>query len=229
MNKQGGSNREKQEALRRQLLLYAVTDRRWLAPGERLTEVTERLIVSGVTCVQLREKKLDDAALLSEARAMLDVCRRCGVPLIINDRPDIAKQAGADGVHVGQSDGTVAEARKILGAQAIIGATAHSVSEALSAEAAGADYLGCGAVFGTATKQDTTALSIEELRRICRTVHIPVAAIGGIDAQNLRQLRGTGIAGAAVIHALYGAERKEEAAAELRRAAEQAVRGDGAV
>lgn len=213
----------KQEELRRQLLLYAVTDRRWLLPGEQLTAVTEALIRSGVTCVQLREKQMKDDALLSEARAMLAVCRRHGVPLIINDRPDIAKKAGADGVHVGQSDGTVEEARKLLGASAVIGATAHNVSEALAAEKAGADYLGCGAVFGTTTKQDTTSLPIEELRHICAAVHIPVVAIGGINAQNLEQLAGTGIAGAAVIHALYGAVFRDEAAETLRRAALRAV------
>ena len=213
------------EKLRRELLLYAVTDRRWLSPGEKLTDVTERLMISGVTCVQLREKQMDGETLLSEARAMLRVCRRHGVPLIINDRPDIAKQAGADGVHVGQSDGTVEEARKLLGDGAIIGATAHNVSEALAAEKAGADYLGCGAVFGTTTKQNTTTLPLEELRRICEAVHIPVVAIGGIDAQNLKLLKRTGVAGAAVIHALYGAIFKEEAAAALRRAAEQAVQG----
>ena len=221
-----GERMNKQEALRRSLLLYAVTDRRWLAPGESLTEITERLITSGVSCVQLREKQMRDEELLPEARAMLQVCRRHGVPLIINDRPDIAELAGADGVHVGQSDGTVGEARKILGPEAVIGVTAHNVEEALAAEKAGADYLGCGAVFGTTTKQNTTTLPIEELRRICKAVHIPVVAIGGIDVQNMELLSGTGIAGAAVIHALYGAVFQAEAAAALRRAAEQAVQGE---
>ena len=131
----------------RQLNLYAVTDRSWLKPGETLVSVTEELLKAGVTCVQLREKHMSDEEILTEASLLKDLCDRYQVPLIINDRPDLAKKSGASGVHVGLSDMGIQKARKLLGEDFIIGGSAHNVEEALAAEAAGADYLGCGAVF----------------------------------------------------------------------------------
>lgn len=134
-----------------------------------------------------------------------------GVPLIINDRPDIAKEAGADGVHVGLSDMGIEKARAYLGDGFIIGGSAHNVQEALAAQAAGADYIGCGAVFGSSTKKDATNLALKELKAICGAVSIPAVAIGGISLDNVQSLKGSGIAGVAVISGLFAAEDKQEA------------------
>lgn len=193
------------------MTLYAVTDRSWLKPGERLSDAVEELLKAGITCVQLREKKADDAFFLREALELKELCRFYHVPLIINDRPDIAKKSGADGVHVGLSDMGIERARELLGNTFIIGGSAHNVQEALEAQRAGADYIGCGAVFGSKTKPDVTALPAKELKAICRAVEIPVAAIGGIQLENVRKLAGTGIDGVAVISALFGAEDKAAA------------------
>ena len=145
----------------RQLNLYAVTDRSWLKPGETLVSVTEEILKAGVTCVQLREKHMSDEEILKEASLLKDLCDSYQVPLIINDRPDLAKKSGASGVHVGLSDMGIQKARKLLGEDFIIGGSAHNVEEALAAEAAGADYLGCGAVFGSTTKTNVTQLPVE--------------------------------------------------------------------
>ena len=137
-----------------QLRLYAVTDRSWLKPGETLAEVVETLLKAGVTCVQLREKGAEDALILQEARELKALCHRYGVPFLVNDRPDLAQAVGADGVHVGQEDTGLTEARNLLGPNALLGGSAHTVEEALAAQAAGADYLGCGAVFLLALGQN---------------------------------------------------------------------------
>ena len=197
------------------LRLYAVTDRRWLKEGEKLKDSLEELLKAGVTCVQLREKEADESFILQEAGELKELCGRYGVPLIINDRPEIAKAAGASGVHVGMSDMDIKGTRKLLGKEFIIGASAHNVKEALEAEKAGADYIGCGAVFGSSTKENVTSLSKEELKRICRAVKIPVVAIGGITHENALQLAGTGIAGVAVVSALFAAEDKTAAVREF--------------
>lgn len=141
--------------------------------------------------------------------------------MIINDDVEAALEADADGVHVGQEDMAVAEARRILGPEKIIGASAHNREEALEAQRQGADYLGSGAVFGSSTKKDATTLSREELTAVCRAVSIPVAAIGGITEENCLELAGTGVSGIAVVSALFAAADKEEAAARLRALAEK--------
>ncbi len=194
------------------MTLYAVTDRSWLQPGESLAEPVEELLKAGVTCVQLREKEADDELFIREALEIKALCGRYQVPFIINDRPDIAKQVEADGVHVGLSDMAIEKAREILGEDYVIGGSAHNVEEALAAQAAGADYIGCGAVFGSTTKTDVTTLTPERLRDICQAVDIPVVAIGGINLENVRKLSGTGIDGVAVISALFAAEDKTTAA-----------------
>lgn len=193
------------------LRLYAVTDRSWLKEGEALAGILEEMLDAGVTCVQLREKKLDDTTFLEEAKIIGALCRRYGVPFIVNDRPDIAKESGADGVHVGLSDMGIEKARAYLGDGFIIGGSAHNVQEALAAQAAGADYIGCGAVFGSSTKTDATNLSLEELQAICSAVKIPAVAIGGIRLDNVQRLKGSGIAGVAVISGLFAAEDKKQA------------------
>ena len=195
-----------------QLKLYAITDRSWLKPGETLTEVVETLLKAGVTCVQLREKEAEDAFILQEAQELNALCRRYGVPFLVNDRPDLAQTVGADGVHVGREAIGLTEARKQLGANAVLGGSAHTVEEALAAQAAGADYLGCGAVFGSGTKHNVSQMSLETLTAICQAVDIPVVAIGGVNLDNLSLLAGTGIAGVAVISGLFALEDKAAAA-----------------
>lgn len=195
-----------------QLRLYAVTDRSWLKPGETLAEVVETLLKAGVTCVQLREKGAEDALILQEARELKALCHRYGVPFLVNDRPDLAQAVGADGVHVGQEDTGLTEARNLLGPNALLGGSAHTVEEALAAQAAGADYLGCGAVFGSGTKHNVSQMPLETLTAICQAVDIPVVAIGGVSLDNLPLLADTGIAGVAVISGLFAADDKTEAA-----------------
>lgn len=195
-----------------QLRLYAVTDRSWLKPGETLAEVVETLLKAGVTCVQLREKGAEDAFILQEAQELKALCHRYGVPFLVNDRPDLAQAVGADGVHVGQEDTGLTEARNLLGPNALLGGSAHTVEEALAAQAAGADYLGCGAVFGSGTKHNVSQMPLETLTAICQAVDIPVVAIGGVSLDNLPLLADTGIAGVAVISGLFAADDKTEAA-----------------
>ena len=191
--------------------LYLVTDRSWLKAGETLAGQVEAALEAGATCVQLREKHTSKEEFLTLARELKDVCARYGVPLIINDDVEIAREVDADGVHVGQEDAACREARRILGPDKIIGVSCHTVEEAVKAQADGADYLGLGAVFATGTKDDATVMSHHELKRICQTVTIPTVAIGGINRDNILQLAGTGVDGVAVISAVFAQEDKDEA------------------
>ena len=196
------------------LHLYAITDRHWLN-GRTLASQVREVLEGGATIVQLREKSLDDVEFLAEAREIKGICDAFGVPLIINDRVAIARELGV-GVHLGQGDMALREARKMLGPDAIIGVSCKTVVQALEAEANGADYLGVGAVFPTSTKTDTRTIERATLVDICKAVKIPVVALGGITLQNARELVGTGIAGIAVISALFGAPSPRAAAQALR-------------
>lgn len=200
---------------REMMRLYAVTDRSWLN-GQTLYEQVEQALKGGVTLVQLREKGLGAEQFLQEARQIQQLCHRFGVPLIINDSIEVALAVDADGVHLGQDDDNAAQARQLLGKDKIIGVSAHNVQEALQAVQDGADYLGSGAVFGSGTKTNVSTLPMQTLREICSAVPIPVVAIGGITEQNLQQLSGSGIAGAAVVSAIFAQENIEEAAIRLR-------------
>lgn len=202
------------------LRLYAVTDRAWVGKLT-LPQQVEAALKGGVTCVQLREKNLADSSVLAEAREISALCKQYRVPFILNDNVALAAQCGADGVHLGQEDMDPAEARRILGPDAIIGVSAHNVAEAKAAVAAGADYLGCGAMFATTTKTNVTALPKETLRAICAAVGVPVVAIGGISKQNLLSLAHCGEAGVALVSAIFAAEDIEEECRELRRLAAQ--------
>lgn len=187
---------------RKLMRLYAITDRTWLN-GRTLEETVECALRGGATIVQLREKHLGDEAFLAQARALRLICTKYAVPLIINDRPDIAAACDADGVHIGQSDMDIRQARRILGVGKYIGTSAHSVEEALCAQENGADYLGAGSVFCTSTKLDAGHLPRHTLEEICRAVSIPVVAIGGITEENLPQLAGSGVDGVAVVSAVF--------------------------
>lgn len=200
--------------------LYAVTDRSWLR-GRTLHEQVEEALAGGATLVQLREKELDPETFLQEAADLAKLCHRYGVPLLINDNVEIARSSGADGVHVGQDDMEAAAVRRLLGSGMIVGVTAKTVEQALRAQEAGADYLGSGAVFGSATKLNAKPMTRETLRSICDAVSIPVVAIGGINRSNIRELAGTGIDGVAVVSGIFAAESIEEECRCLRSIAEQ--------
>ena len=187
---------------RNHLKLYAITDRSWLK-GDSLAHQVELAILGGVTMIQLREKYLQVEALEELARQVQEVCREYQIPFIINDNVDLAKKIDADGVHVGQSDMAVEQARAILGPDKIIGATAKTVEQAKIAEEQGADYLGSGAVFGSKTKTDAIPMSKELLQQICESVHIPVVAIGGITLENVEQLKDCSITGVAVVSGIF--------------------------
>lgn len=190
---------------KKHMLLYAVTDRAWTGEQTLLQQV-ELALKGGVTCVQLREKKLDRAHFLAEAMEMAALCKSYGVPFIINDDVDIAIACQADGVHVGQADMQADFVRQRVGEGMIIGVSAHSVEEAMAAVRNGADYLGVGAMFATSTKTDTHVLPKETLRDICQAVDIPVVAIGGINKGNIARLKGTGADGVALVSAIFGAK-----------------------
>ena len=194
------------------LLLYAVTDRYWL--GERtLHDVVKESLDGGVTFVQLREKHLDQAHFLEEAKDLKMLCKAYNVPFVINDNVDIALEMDADGVHV----------RAKLGPDKIIGVSAQTVEQAILAEKRGADYLGVGAVFPTSSKDDATEVSYETLKAICQAVSIPVIAIGGITKDNVAELSGSGICGIAVISAIYGQKNIKDAAANLKMAVQKII------
>ena len=199
------------------LRLYAVTDQAWAVDQGSLFRQIEEAIDGGASIVQLREKRLDEAAFLAEAEQFKDLCRRKGVVSIINDRVDIALKSGADGVHVGQKDLEAGFARDLLGPDKILGVSAHSVEEALRAQAAGADYLGVGAAFATGTKADAKPISRQTIRSITAAVDIPVVAIGGITRDNILELKNCGLDGAAVVSALFAQPDVRAAAEELRR------------
>lgn len=202
--------------------LYAVTDRTWLG-GASLSWAVKEALTGGITLLQLREKNLTDREMLQEAQELLPLCHRHGVPLIINDRVQVALDAGADGVHLGQEDMSPREARAILGPDAIIGVSARTVGSAQRAEQEGADYLGVGAVFSTSTKTDAQNISPETLRQICQAVHIPVVAIGGISPDNILELLGCGIQGVAVVSSIFAQKNIAQAASRLRALSEQII------
>ena len=206
------------------LRLYAVSDRAWVG-RQTLCQQVEAALQGGVTCVQLREKHLDRDAFLAEARQICALCRRYGVPFIVNDDLDVALACGADGIHVGQDDMPAAEVRRRAGRRLIVGVSAHTPEEARLAEAAGADYLGAGAVFGSATKTDASLLTPAGLQAVCAAVHIPVVAIGGVNARNILQLQGSGAAGAAVVSGIFGAPDITAACRELRALVDTMVQG----
>ena len=205
-----------------ELLLYAVTDRHWLN-GATLISQVEAALKGGATFIQLREKNLDDEAFYKEALEIQKLCRNYKVPFVINDNVDIALEMDADGVHVGQSDMEADDVRAKLGPDKIIGVSAQTVEQAVLAEKRGADYLGVGAVFHTDSKADVAEVSRETLKAICEAVSIPVVAIGGITAENISQLKGTGICGVAVISAIYAQNNIKEAAEELKEAVDKIV------
>ena len=167
--------------------------------GRPLLKCVEEALAAGVTLAQYRAKAADGGVLYAEACRLKELCDKYNVPLIINDRLDIALAVGAAGVHLGQDDLPCAVARRLLGEDFIIGVSAHNPAEAVQAVSEGADYLGCGAVFGTATKHDVAKLGLENLRAIRKSVAVPMVGIGGITADNYAEVLATGADGAAIV------------------------------
>ena len=197
------------------LQLYAVTDSRWLN-GASLAAAVEKALAGGVTCVQLREKHLPFDEFLRTAKEIKALCQNYHVPFIVDDNLDIALACDADGLHIGQNDMPAAKARELLGPDKILGVSTQTSEQAVIACRDGADYLGVGAVFPTGTKTDAVEVPLDTLKAITASVDIPVVAIGGINADNIAQLSGTGIAGAAVVSAIFAQEDIKKAAANLR-------------
>ena len=205
------------------LLLYAVTDRAWVG-RQTLLEQIESALKGGVTLVQLREKDLPRLDYIRQAAQATALCHRYGVPLIVNDSLEVALKSGADGVHVGIEDQPVAEIRRQAGKGFLIGATAKTVEQARAAQAAGADYLGVGAVFPSPTKKKAIRITTGQLREICASVSIPCVAIGGISRENLPALAGGGMDGFALVSAIFSQPDIEAACRELRALAERTVK-----
>lgn len=199
---------------REQLLLYAVTNRVHAVKETLYSQVRDAL-EGGVTCVQLREKYMKEEDFTAEAVKLKALCKNYSVPLIINDNLNVALRSGADGIHVGQEDMSAEEIRKLAGREFIIGVTAKTVKQAKMAEAAGADYIGVGAVFPSPTKQGAIRITRQELKDICEAVSIPSVAIGGVNIENMKQLKGMGMDGFAVVSALFAAEDIQSAARSL--------------
>lgn len=207
---------------REMLLLYAVTDRKWT--GEKtLYRQVEEALKGGATLIQLREKNMPQEDFLKEAREMAALCHRYGPALIINDNVEVALKSGADGVHVGMEDLPVKEIRKQVPGDFIIGATAKTTEQAQRAEKEGADYLGVGAVFPSPTKKNAIRITTEELKKICSSVRIPAVAIGGITSENAGTLVGGGMAGMALVSAVFGASDIERETAGLKKKIQEVV------
>ena len=184
--------------------IYLLTDDTCLQ-GRPLLACVEEALGAGVTLLQYRSKYKDGGAMYQEALALKELCDRYHVPLIINDRVDVALAVGAAGVHVGQDDLPCRVVRNLAGDDFLIGVSAHNPEEAREAAAAGADYLGCGAVFGTATKAGVGTLGLERLRSIRQAVSLPIVGIGGVKATNYGQVLATGANGAAIISGILAA------------------------
>lgn len=205
----------------KQMLLYAVSDRAWSNSDEEFLSQVKQAIKSGVTIFQLREKHTDYEHFKKIALEIKPICKEYNVPLIINDNVKLAKEIDADGVHLGQDDLDIKAAREYLGADKIIGVSAHNVKEAQAAESGGADYLGSGAAFVTSTKTDAGAIDHKVLADVAHSVKIPVVAIGGINEENISKLEGLGLDGVAVVSAIFAAKDIPSAVNNLKAKAER--------
>ena len=204
------------------LLLYAVTDRSWLK-GASLAGQVRKALEGGVTLLQLREKDMPYEELVALAGEIHEITLQYGIPMIINDSVEVALAVGAEGVHIGQEDMDIGNARARLGKDKIIGISAHTVEEALRAENYGADYIGTGALFTTSTKKDAHMVALRTLTKICDAVSIPVVAIGGITKDNILQLKETGITGVAVVSAIFAQQDIGTATRELKILAQKVI------
>ncbi|MEG0277028.1 MAG: thiamine phosphate synthase [Coprobacillus sp.] len=207
------------------MLLYAVTDRTWLK-DETLYQQVEKALKGGVTCIQLREKRQDESEFLKEAHEIHELCQTYSVPFIINDNVNIAIACQADGVHIGQDDMSCQKARQLIGDDMILGVSCQTVEQAIQAQKDGADYLGVGAVFPTDTKSDAIEVNHQTLKDICQSVDIPVVAIGGINKQNILELKGTDVDGVALVSAIFAANDIQSECQELKQLSMEMIQYD---
>lgn len=184
--------------------LYGIVGSEDIKNGMNIKEAVEQAVNGGVTMIQLRERNKSEDEIIRTALELKKVCHSRNVPLVINDSVRIAYKCGADGVHLGLEDGDLIYARRILGENVIIGATAHNLYEAQAALAAGVDYLACGTVFASPSKRNRVDIEMNELEEICEKIKIPIVAIGGINEENVMKLRGRGLSGAAIVSSVFG-------------------------
>lgn len=208
--------------IKEKLTLYAITDRGFLK-GKTMEEMVSEALLGGVTMLQLREKDLSEEEFLEEAIRIRKLCRNFDVPLIINDNISVAIKSGADGVHLGQSD-LPADIGNLKKQGLIVGVTAKTVDQARKAEEMGADYLGVGALFGSATKKDAQSITFDRCREICESVNLPAVGIGGVNAENIKELAGLSLCGVAVISALFNQEDVKKAATNLLELVEKYIK-----
>lgn len=208
---------------KKNMLLYAVTDRTWTGK-QSLYEQVEEALKGGITCLQLREKNLSDEEFLKEAIQIKALCNKYKVPFFINDNVEVAIKCGADGIHVGQDDMAAGRVRELVGDKMMIGVSAHSVKEAVEAVKNGADCLGVGAIFSTSTKKDASVLDLSVVSDICKAVSVPVVAIGGIKKDNISKLKGTGVDGVALVSAIFAADDIKAECEELRKLSEDMIK-----
>ena len=208
---------------KKNMLLYAVTDRAWTGK-QSLYEQVEEALKGGITCLQLREKNLSDEEFLKEAIQIKALCNKYKVPFFINDNVEVAIKCGADGIHVGQDDMAAGRVRELVGDKMMIGVSAHSVKEAVEAVKNGADCLGVGAIFSTSTKKDASVLDLSVVSDICKAVSVPVVAIGGIKKDNILKLKGTGVDGVALVSAIFAAKDIKAECEELRKLSEDMIK-----
>ncbi|TQS83985.1 thiamine phosphate synthase [Candidatus Methanomassiliicoccus intestinalis] len=204
------------------LKLYVITDRSWIG-NRSMPEEVEKTLKSGATCLQIREKNISYDEYVSKSIELRKICNKYNVPFIVNDNIEVALASGADGVHVGQKDILNKNVRSIIGSDKILGISANSIELAIAAEKAGADYIGVGSIQLSPTKGESKILSTEYVNEICNSVSIPVVAIGGINEQNILRLKGIGIAGVAVISAVFGKEDVAEATYKLRKLVDEYI------
>ena len=204
------------------LKLYVITDRSWIG-NRSMPEEVEKTLKSGATCLQIREKNISYDEYVSKSIELRKICNKYNVPFIVNDNIEVALASGADGVHVGQKDILNKNVRSIIGSDKILGISANSIELAIAAEKAGADYIGVGSIQISPTKGESKILSTEYVNEICNSVSIPVVAIGGINEQNILRLKGIGIAGVAVISAVFGKEDVAEATYKLRKLVDEYI------
>lgn len=197
------------------LKVYLITDRSW-TDGEKLLNQIEDSIISGTTIIQIREKNISFEKYVERAKEIQDICLKHSIPFIVNDNVDVAIRVNADGVHVGQSDLIANKVRKLIDDNKILGVSASNLKQAILAEEMGADYIGVGAIFNTTTKLDASSVSIEELKKICNTVKIPVVAIGGIDKNNIYELKNSGVSGVSVISAILSKKNIKDATKKIK-------------
>lgn len=210
---------------KKSMSLYVVTDRTWLK-DHSLSQQVEEAILGGATFIQIREKDLDKKAYIKEALNIRKVTQHYHIPFVVNDDIQVAIEVNADGVHVGQKDMEVAQARQLIGNNKILGVSAKTVEQALRAQKKGADYIGVGAVFSTATKHDADHVSYETIKQICSAVSIPVVAIGGINESNIMMLKGSGVNGVAVVSAVFSQPDIKKAASNLLKLSKEMIENE---